>query len=211
MCERNINRLPLTPMPQPRMGPKTQGCALTGNQTGDLTVCEMMLSQLSHTSQDTHCHFFLYYFEFHFSLFFCHGHAIYIVFIPSTLVGNSLLCLYQEPSCLLSPFWFCFIYQTQGKVPVSCSPSSVFFPTLLCSLVGEMKAHLLLGCMPVCACDYQYTHQHSCQKQPFLPPSDGGEDGHSLGDTHSNAEHLSTVDKYALEKNSCNRVYTGRT
>ena len=32
-------------------GPATQACALTGNQTGDLSVCRLALNPLSHTSQ----------------------------------------------------------------------------------------------------------------------------------------------------------------
>ena len=48
--ERNINWLPLIP-PQLGTWPITQACALTGNQTGDLSVCRMMPTLLSHTSQ----------------------------------------------------------------------------------------------------------------------------------------------------------------
>ena len=32
-------------------GPATQVCALTGNRTGDLLLCETILNQLSHTGQ----------------------------------------------------------------------------------------------------------------------------------------------------------------
>ena len=48
--ERNINWLPLIP-PQLGTWPITQACALTGNQTGDLSVCRTMPTLLSHTSQ----------------------------------------------------------------------------------------------------------------------------------------------------------------
>ena len=50
MCERNINQLPLT---RPQLGTwrATQACALTGNQTGDLLVCRLVLDPLSHTNQ----------------------------------------------------------------------------------------------------------------------------------------------------------------
>ena len=51
MCKRNISQLPLT-HPQPGgTWHTTQACALTGNWTGDLLVCRMMPSPLSHTSQ----------------------------------------------------------------------------------------------------------------------------------------------------------------
>ena len=33
--------------------PTTQACALTGNRTGDLSVCRIMPNPLSHTSQAT--------------------------------------------------------------------------------------------------------------------------------------------------------------
>ena len=48
--ERNINLLPLA---QPPLGtwPATQACALTGNQTGDLSVHRLVLNTLSHMSQ----------------------------------------------------------------------------------------------------------------------------------------------------------------
>ena len=56
VCERNIDQLTPT---QPQLGtwPTTQACALTGNQTSDLSVCRMMPNPLSHTSQG-YCHFF---------------------------------------------------------------------------------------------------------------------------------------------------------
>ena len=49
MCKRYIDWLPLA---HPQLGtwPATQVCALTGNQTGDLLVCSIMLSALSHTT-----------------------------------------------------------------------------------------------------------------------------------------------------------------
>ena len=37
-------------------GPATQACALTGNQTGDLSILRLALNPLSHTSQGT-CEF----------------------------------------------------------------------------------------------------------------------------------------------------------
>ena len=50
MCERYIDQLPLT-FPQLETWPATQACALTGNQTSDLSVCRPVLNPLSHTSQ----------------------------------------------------------------------------------------------------------------------------------------------------------------
>ena len=50
MCKRNINWLPLA-SPQPGSWPTTQACALTGNQTGDLSFHRTVLNPLSHTSQ----------------------------------------------------------------------------------------------------------------------------------------------------------------
>ena len=48
--ERNIDLLPLA---HPQLGtwPATQACALTGNQTSNLLVLELVLNPLSHTSQ----------------------------------------------------------------------------------------------------------------------------------------------------------------
>ena len=50
MCKRYINWLPLS---HPQLGswPTTQACALTGNQTGDLSVCQPALNPLSHACQ----------------------------------------------------------------------------------------------------------------------------------------------------------------
>ena len=50
MCERYINRLPLT---HSLLGtwPATQACALTGNRTCNLSVCRPALNPLSHTIQ----------------------------------------------------------------------------------------------------------------------------------------------------------------
>ena len=50
MCERHIDWWPLV---HPQLGtwPTTHTCALTGNRTGDLSVCRPVLSPLSHTSQ----------------------------------------------------------------------------------------------------------------------------------------------------------------
>ena len=56
MCERYIERLPLT-RPQLGIWPTTQARALPGNQTSDLSVCRPALSSLSHTSQG--CNAFL--------------------------------------------------------------------------------------------------------------------------------------------------------
>ena len=43
--EKNIDQLPAT----------TQACALTGNRTGDLSLCRTKLNQLSHAGQgDNH-------------------------------------------------------------------------------------------------------------------------------------------------------------
>ena len=57
MCERNINQLPL-PRAQPVIWPATQACALTRHQTGDLSVCKLVLNQLSYPSQGSE--FFLW-------------------------------------------------------------------------------------------------------------------------------------------------------
>ena len=50
MCEINIDWL-LSYTPQMGSEPTTQSRALTGNPTGDLSVCQVMPNQLSHTSQ----------------------------------------------------------------------------------------------------------------------------------------------------------------
>ena len=49
MCERYINQL-LLARPQLGTWPRTQVCALTGNQTGDLLVHRLVLNPLSHIS-----------------------------------------------------------------------------------------------------------------------------------------------------------------
>ena len=51
MCERYLDELPLT---RPLLGtwPATQARALTGNLTSDLSVHRLVLSPLSHTSQE---------------------------------------------------------------------------------------------------------------------------------------------------------------
>ena len=49
MCERNIDQLPH--MPLVGTWPTTQACALTGNQTHNLSVYRLVLSPLSHTHQ----------------------------------------------------------------------------------------------------------------------------------------------------------------
>ena len=51
MRKRYFNWLPL-PCPQLGAWPATQACALTGNQTSNLSVCGPVLNPLSHTSQD---------------------------------------------------------------------------------------------------------------------------------------------------------------
>ena len=53
VCERYINRLPLT-YTLSRTCPMTQACALTGNQTRDLSVRRLVPNPLSHTSQGDH-------------------------------------------------------------------------------------------------------------------------------------------------------------
>ena len=50
MGERNINWLPLA-HPPPGTRPAIEACVLTWNPTSDLSVCGMMPSPLSHTSQ----------------------------------------------------------------------------------------------------------------------------------------------------------------
>ena len=50
MCERNSDWSPFTHL-QLGTKPATQACALTGNQTSELSVCGMMPNLLSHTSQ----------------------------------------------------------------------------------------------------------------------------------------------------------------
>ncbi|KAF6090917.1 hypothetical protein HJG60_012262 [Phyllostomus discolor] len=47
----------LSHTPQLGMEPATQACALTGNQTSDLSLCRTMLNQLSHTGQGKTLHF----------------------------------------------------------------------------------------------------------------------------------------------------------
>ena len=54
-CERYINWLPLT-CPHLGVWPATQACALSGNQTSNLSICKPELTPLSHTSQG--CSFF---------------------------------------------------------------------------------------------------------------------------------------------------------
>ena len=50
MCERYISWLLLTCPPTGDLA-RIQACALTGNRTGDLLVCRLALSPLSHTSE----------------------------------------------------------------------------------------------------------------------------------------------------------------
>ena len=54
--ERNIDDMRVKdwlPLARPQLGawPTTQACALTGNGTGDFSVCGMIPNLLSHTSQ----------------------------------------------------------------------------------------------------------------------------------------------------------------
>ena len=50
VCEINTDWSPFTHTPARDWAPKPT-CALTGNRTGDLSLCKTILSQLSHTSQ----------------------------------------------------------------------------------------------------------------------------------------------------------------
>ena len=50
-CEREISIDCLPSVPWPGTEPATQAHALTGNQTGELSLCGTMPNQLSHTSQ----------------------------------------------------------------------------------------------------------------------------------------------------------------
>ena len=59
MCERYTDPLPLT-RPQVGTWPTTQACALTGNQTSDLSVHRPALNPLSHTSQGKVIYFILH-------------------------------------------------------------------------------------------------------------------------------------------------------
>ena len=47
----NISVMLSLTCPLPGTWPATQACAVTGNQTGNLLVCRLMLNPLSHTSQ----------------------------------------------------------------------------------------------------------------------------------------------------------------
>ena len=51
MCERNTDQLSLA-CPQLGAWPTIQACTLTGNRTGEHSVCRQVLNPLSHTSQD---------------------------------------------------------------------------------------------------------------------------------------------------------------
>ena len=57
-CERNVYWLPRT-HPQPVSWPMTQACALTGNQTSDLSIPRLGLNPLSHTSRATTLQFLI--------------------------------------------------------------------------------------------------------------------------------------------------------
>ena len=58
MCERNLDRLPLA-----GTLPETQACALTENWTSNLSLCGMMLNQLTHLGQGSG-RFSLFFFLF---------------------------------------------------------------------------------------------------------------------------------------------------
>ena len=60
MCERYINLLVASCMGLGGPGPQPRHVPLTGNQTGDLSVCRPMLNPLSHTSQGCSCYFKLH-------------------------------------------------------------------------------------------------------------------------------------------------------
>ena len=57
MCERYIDLLPLA-RPPLETWPITRTCALTGNQTHDISICRPVLHPLSHTSQGN-CYYYL--------------------------------------------------------------------------------------------------------------------------------------------------------
>ena len=57
MCERYVDRLPLTCL-QLGTWPKTQACALTGNRTSNPLVHRPALNPLSHTSQGYNRYYF---------------------------------------------------------------------------------------------------------------------------------------------------------
>ena len=60
MRERNIDWLPLARAPTKQgPNPQTQACALSGNQTRNLSVCRMMPNPQSHTSQGVHVSLFI--------------------------------------------------------------------------------------------------------------------------------------------------------
>ena len=48
---RQKHQLAVSHIPRPGIKPATWACALTRNQTGDLSLCRMTPSHLSHTSQ----------------------------------------------------------------------------------------------------------------------------------------------------------------
>ena len=76
MCERSITWFPLA-RPQPGTWPATRACALTGNRTGDLSVCGMTLNPPSYTSQGT-CYSFNW--AFYDSIFSCVlGYPLYFL------------------------------------------------------------------------------------------------------------------------------------
>ena len=56
--ERERNSSCLSHAPQPETWPETQARDLSRNQTGDLSLCEMMPNQLGHTSQGSSRYYF---------------------------------------------------------------------------------------------------------------------------------------------------------
>ena len=89
MCERYINWLPLA---RPQLGTwlASQACALTRNQTSDLSVPRLALSPLSHTSQGYSFYFIIYLF----SLLFPSTSPLTTVSLFSIYMGLFLFCLF---------------------------------------------------------------------------------------------------------------------
>ena len=92
MCERNINRFPLT-HPQPGTWPTTQACALTGNRTGSLSVCRMTPTQLSHTSQG---YFLLFFNKIFWAPGVSHWNDLTFYLIPAFSCIHVLLIIPKE-------------------------------------------------------------------------------------------------------------------
>ena len=110
MCKRNIDQLPLA---HPQLGtwPATQACALTGNQTSNLSVSRLVLNPLSHTSQGST--FLKYTIPWHLvHLRWCTNHHHYLVpkyFItPKEIFYPSAVTPYSSPPSPWQPF-ICFL------------------------------------------------------------------------------------------------------